>query len=73
MNYSAAPDPFSGLDLPVELEASLQRHREDLKRLVAALRAVGVSEARIEESVSVMMASYRDELILAMKMTMMSK
>ena len=64
------PELVGDYELPAELEDSLQRHRRELKRLVAALRSAGVSEQMIEESVSVMIASYRDELILALKGTM---
>ena len=60
-------DPFHDLDIPVELEESLQRHREHLARLVITLRSAGVDDAQIEESVSVIVASYKDELVRAMK------
>jgi hypothetical protein len=60
-------DPFGDIDIPAELEESLQRHREHLARLVMSLRSAGVSDAQIEESVSVIVASYKDELIRTMK------
>jgi len=60
-------DPFRDLEIPVELEESLQRHREHLARLVVSLRSAGIKDAQIEESVSVIVASYKDELISAMK------
>jgi hypothetical protein len=60
-------DPFHDLEIPVELEESLQRHREHLARLVVTLRSAGVDDAQIEESVSVIVASYKDELVRAMK------
>lgn len=65
-----AQDPFSNLQIPPELEASLQRHREHLAQLVTTLRSAGVDEAQIEESVSVIVASYKDELTHAMKRLM---
>ena len=60
-------DLFRDLEIPPELEESLQRHRENLARLVMSLRSAGVKDAQIEESVSVIVASYKDELIGAMK------
>lgn len=64
---SAGQDPFSDLDIPPELEQSLQRHREHLLRLVLSLRSVGMSEPQIEESVTILISSYKEELLRAMK------
>jgi len=66
----AVHDPFLGLDIPPELEESLQRHRQHLARLVIDLRCAGVQEAQIEHSVSVIVDSYKEELIRAMKRMM---
>jgi hypothetical protein len=60
-------DPFADMEIPPELEASLQRHREHLSRLVHTMRQAGISQEQIEDSVSVIIASYKDELIHAMK------
>lgn len=60
-------DPFGDLEIPPELEESIQRHREHLSRLVMSLRSAGISEAQIDESVSVIVNSYKEELIRAMK------
>lgn len=60
-------DPFGELEIPAELEENIQRHREHLMRLVLSLRSAGVDEAQIEESVSVIVASYKDELLRLMK------
>jgi hypothetical protein len=61
------PDPFAGMDVPQELEESLRRHREHLSRLIATLRSSGVGETQIRESVSVILASYKEELIRAIQ------
>jgi len=63
-------DPFSDLEIPAELEESLQRHRENLVRLATTLRCAGVDETQIEQSVSVIVDSYKEELIRAMKRMM---
>lgn len=63
-------DPFSDLEIPAELEESLQRHRQNLHRLVTSLRSAGVDETQIEQSVSVIVDSYKEELIRAMKRMM---
>jgi hypothetical protein len=60
-------DPFHDLDIPVELVASLQRHREHLAKLAVNLRAAGVGQEQIEQSISVLIASYKAELTAAMK------
>ena len=62
---SAGADLTGALQVPEALYASLERHRENLARLVRTLKSVGLSEAQIETSVSVIAASYRDELLLA--------
>ncbi len=64
---SAGHDPLGKLDIPPELEPSLERHRQNLARLVMSLRSAGVDDTQIEESVTVAVASYRDELVHAMK------
>ncbi len=63
-------DPFSDLDIPPELEESLQRHREHLGQLVSSLRCAGMDPLQIEASVSVIVDSYNEELIRAMKRVM---
>lgn len=60
-------DPFAELEIPEQLQQSLQRHREHLATLVTNLQSVGLSEAQIEASVSVMVASYKEELLRAIK------
>ena len=60
-------DPFADLEVPEVLQASLERHRANLFRLIQDLQSAGVSEEQIETSVTVIVASYRDELVRAMK------
>ena len=63
-------DPFSGMQVPPELEESLQRHRHNLLRLIMTLRSAGVDEKQIEESVLGVVASYKEELMRAIKRMM---
>ena len=63
-------DPFREIDIPPELEDSIRRHREHLARLISNLRLAGVDEAHIEQSVSVIIESYKAELTLAVKRIM---
>lgn len=60
-------DPFAELEVPEALQESLARHRDNLARLVASLRSAGLGEAQIELSVSVMVDSYKQELIRTIK------
>ncbi len=66
----AAHDPFGDLEIPAELQSSLDRHRQNLARLIVSLKSAGLSEEQIESSVSVVVASYKDELTRAIKMMM---
>lgn len=66
-NDTVIPDPFEGLEVPDALHASLQRHRENLAHLVRSLQSAGVGEEQIEASVTVVVESYRDELLRAIK------
>ena len=65
--FSKPYDPFDGMDIPPELEASFQRHRKHLADLVGNLRQAGISEEQIEMSVNVIVESYRGELLNAIK------
>ena len=60
-------DPLTGIEIPAALLPSLNRHRENLARLVLSLQSLGLDEKQIESSVSVIIASYKDELISAIK------
>ncbi len=66
-NVWAEQDPFQVFEIPPQLEESLKRHRENLEKLICSLQMVGISEAQIEESVSVIVASYKEELVQTIK------
>ena len=68
MSVLTQEDPFCDIEIPEQLQDSLRRHRENLARLVASLQSVGVSEAQIEASISVIVESYKEELLRAIKM-----
>lgn len=67
MNISVVNDPFSDLQIPEPLQESMQRHRDNLARLVTNLQSMGLSEPQIEASVSVVVDSYKEELLRAIK------
>jgi hypothetical protein len=67
VNLSPWNDPYGDLAIPPALEDSLRRHRENLTQLVTSLRSVGLSETQIEDSVSVLVTSYKEELLRTMK------
>lgn len=60
-------DPFEDLVVPEALEGSLRRHREHLLHLILSLQSAGISEDQIEASVSTIVASYKAELMEAIK------
>ena len=62
-----AKDPFEDMQIPDALQNSLQRHRENLAKLVKSLEAVGLSDVQIEGNVSVIVTSYKEELLRAVK------
>ena len=62
-----ARDPFEHMFIPDVLQESLQHHRENLAKLIKSLEAVGLSEEQIEVNVSVIVASYKEELLRAIK------
>jgi hypothetical protein len=64
------PNPFADLEVPVALQDSLERHREDLAQLVRNLKSAGVSEEQIDTSVTVLVESYRQELLRAIRLMM---
>jgi len=60
-------DPFANLDIPQPLEESIVRHRTHLAQLVHTMKTAGISDEQIEESVSVLVASYKTELMAAIR------
>lgn len=67
MSVVTERDPFADIKIPEPLQESLQRHRENLAMLVTNLQSVGVHESQIEASVSVIVDSYKQELLRAIK------
>ncbi len=67
MSVVTQRDPFADIQIPEPLQESLQRHRENLATLVTNLQSVGVHESQIEASVSVIVDSYKQELLRAIK------
>lgn len=67
MDRFIKPDPFADIEIPDALQDSLEKHRGNLLRLIENLRTAGLSEAQIETSVSVMVESYKTELLRAIK------
>ena len=67
MNQSTQCDPFEGLEVPEALQSSLQRHRANLVQLVKSLYSAGLNDEQIEASVSVIVESYKEELLRAIK------
>ncbi|MET1757008.1 hypothetical protein ABVV53_16325 [Novosphingobium sp. RD2P27] len=63
---SASPDGEQAA-IPPELIESVQRHQRHLAALVDSLRAAGVGEDVIEDSVGQLLDSYRAELTIAMR------
>jgi len=63
-------DPFADLEVPDALQASLERHREGLALLIGNLKCAGVSDQQIETSISVLVESYRQELLRAIRLMM---
>ena len=60
-------DPFAGLDVPPQLEDSIARHRQHLAELVHTMKTAGISEQQIEQSVTVLIDSYKTELLAAIR------
>jgi excinuclease UvrABC helicase subunit UvrB len=60
-------DPFADLEIPEILQESLQRHRENLAKLVLNLHSAGLRESEIEASVVVIVDSYKQELLRAVR------
>ena len=65
--FAESPDPFADLEIPPFFEESLQRHRCHLVELVRTMKIAGVSDEAIEESVSVLVALYKGELMVAIR------
>lgn len=60
-------DRFGDLDLPESLRDLAHRHQQNVADLVSRLRDVGLDIVTIEAAVDQLMASYRVQLVEAMK------
>jgi hypothetical protein len=60
-------DPFADLEIPPFFEGSLARQRGHLVELARTLKIAGVRDETIEESVSVLVALYKEELMVAIR------
>lgn len=65
--FAAGADPFAALKVPPPLEESLARHRGHLAELVHTMKMAGISDRQIEESVSVLIVAYKEELMAAIR------
>lgn len=52
-------------DIPLPLQASVDRHHSHLARLVRTLKTAGLDDDTIEASVTTLVDSYRTELLSA--------
>ena len=53
------PDLTQGMEIPPTLQVSVQRHRANLARLVGNLHMAGLSAGQIEESINMLVETYR--------------
>ena len=60
-------DSFYDFEIPDELREVAKRHQQHVAELVSRLRSVGLDDQVIELSVDQLIASYRAELVEAVK------
>jgi hypothetical protein len=60
------PHPFE-MGIPPALQASVERHQANLVSLLHSFRAAGLGEAQIEAAVTVVIDSYKHELLQAIR------
>ena len=60
-------DCFYDLSIPDELQTVAARHRQHLAELILKLRSLGFDEEAVGRSVDQLIASYRAELLEAIK------
>lgn len=58
---------FYGVEVPVELQRVSERHQQHIAELVTTLRSAGLTEHSIEDAVDRLVASYRSQLLEAVK------
>lgn len=57
----------SGIQIPTELESSVRRHQDNLRKLASTLKVSGVPQLQIEESINALVETYRVELLAAVR------
>jgi hypothetical protein len=57
----------SEVAIPPVLQASVKRHEANLARLLQSFRSAGMGEAEIEAAVTVVIDSYKHELLQAIR------
>jgi hypothetical protein len=60
-------DGFYDFKIPAELQEVASRHQQHVAELITKLRSVGLEDQIIERSVDQLIASYRAELMRAVK------
>lgn len=60
-------ESFYGVEVPDELLRVSERHQQHIGELVVTLRSAGLTEQSIEEAVDQLVASYRSQLLEAVK------
>lgn len=56
-----------GMEIPPTLQASVQRHQANLVRLAGNLHVAGLSAGQIEESINMLVETYRAGLASALR------
>ena len=67
MGTAMALDRFYGFQLPDELREVATRHQQHVADLVSKLRSSGMEDILIDQAVDQLVASYRAELLEAVK------
>lgn len=60
-------ESFYGVEVPDELRRVSERHQHHIGELVTTLRSAGLTEQLIEDAVDQLVASYRCQLLEAVK------
>lgn len=60
-------DELYGFDVPERFREVTGRHQQHVAQLVERLRSTGMDDSLVELSIDRLMASYRSELLIAIK------
>ena len=61
------PDLTQGLEIPSTLRATVQRHQANFAELACNLHSAGISAVQIEESINMLLETYRTVLVSALR------